>query len=82
VLGEFPSLLGRFNSLFGRLGNFRVLVAKSTTWRVNPAVIGVSARFSQYLPVEQRNQRGVFFVIAPTRNTDPNYSFNGAGGET
>jgi hypothetical protein len=27
-------------------------------------VIGVSARFSQYLPVEQRNQRGAFFVIA------------------
>ena len=48
----------------------------------NPAMIGVSTRFSQHFPVEQRKQRGAFFVIAPTRNTDPTYSFIGAGGET
>jgi hypothetical protein len=51
--------MGRFNSLFGRLGKFRARWRKinGLARRIRPP-IGPMGRFSQYLPVEQRNQRG------------------------
>ena len=60
LLARFASLFGRINSLFASLGNFHAQARKINGLAVSKSLpSGLRPRFSHYLPVEQRNQRGV-----------------------